>query len=234
MALMLGHITSHCGNEWDHLLAHQRLGDRATVERALDCIDPMSDLHGDVLAMRCAILLRDLLAIEEDATRQHSLRVNKPHEMGHSQRTQRDILIMRVPYLGSIQISREGVTALPAARIVQAQSSSEGVTIGGIGSMVIGRPHPTDSSEDHGSANPAVVPMAHTSATYGRNQHPPAAHNTSALSAADPMFPDATASFDDWVFQGVDTAFMETLMLGSAVPLSDGLGDERWDISTFP
>ncbi|KAK4979598.1 hypothetical protein LTR28_003750 [Elasticomyces elasticus] len=56
MALMLGHITSHCGNEWDHLLAHQRLGDRAIVERALDCIDPMSDLHGDVLAVRCAAL----------------------------------------------------------------------------------------------------------------------------------------------------------------------------------
>ena len=239
MALMLGHITSHCGNEWDHLLAHQRLGDRATVERALDCIDPMSDLHGDVLAVRCAALLRDLLAIEEDAARQHSLRASQPHEMKHSQRNQRDILIMRVPYLGSIQISREGVAALPAARIEQAQSLSEGVTIGGIGSMLMGRPHSSDSSEDHGTANIAVLPAAATSATYDPRQHHPAAHNAPVISAGSPMrsdlmFPDAAASFDDWVFQGVDTAFMETLMRGSAVPLSDDLGDERWDISTFP
>ena len=43
MALMLSHITSHSGNEWDHSLAYQRLSDRAAVERAVVCIDPMSD-----------------------------------------------------------------------------------------------------------------------------------------------------------------------------------------------
>ncbi|KAK4979597.1 hypothetical protein LTR28_003749 [Elasticomyces elasticus] len=131
--------------------------------------------------------------------------------MKHSQRNQRDILIMRVPYLGSIQLSREGVAALPAARIEQAQSLSEGVTIGGIGSMLIGRPHSSDSSEDHGTANITVLPAAPTSATYDPSQHHPAAHNAPVISAGSPMgsdlmFPDAAASFDDWVFQGVDTA----------------------------
>ena len=238
VALMLGYITSHCRNEWDHLLAHQRLGDRATVERTLDCVDPMSDMHGDVLAVRCATLLRDLLAIEEDAARQHSLGASQPHEMKHSQRHQRDILIMRVPYLGSIKISQEGVSALPAARIEQAHRLSEGVTIGGIGSMLIGRSRSSDSSEDHGTANIAVLPAAPTPAAYDPSQHHPATHNAPGTSAGSPMrsdlmFPDATASFDDWMFQGVDTAFMEALMRGSAVPLSDDLGDERQGISTF-
>ncbi|KAK4998279.1 hypothetical protein LTR66_002460 [Elasticomyces elasticus] len=239
MALMLGHITSHCGNEWDRLLAHQRLGDRAIVERTLDCIDPMFDLHGDVLAVRCAALLRDLLIIEEDAARQHNLRAGQSHEMKHGQRSQRDILIMRVPYLGSIRISREGVAALPAARIEQVQSLSEGVTIGGIGSVLIGRPLSSYPSENHDATNIAVLPAAPTSATYDPGQHHLATHNAPVISARSPsgsdlMFPDAAASFDDWVFQGVDTAFMETLMRGSAVPPSDDLDDGRWDISTFP
>ena len=56
MAMMLGYTTSHHGNELEHLLAHQRLGDRATVERALDSIDPRSDLHGSVVAVQSATL----------------------------------------------------------------------------------------------------------------------------------------------------------------------------------
>ena len=223
MALMLGHITSRCGKEWDHLLAHQRLGDRASVEQALDCIDPMSDLHGDVLAVRCAALLRDLLAIEEDAARQHSLRVSQSHDV-YSQRDQRDILVMRVPYLGSIQISREGVTALPAANIAQTKSSSDGVTIGGIGSMLGRQPHSSGHSKDQGTPNIAMLSAV-----------PPAAtHDLSRDHSSDLMYPDPTASFDDWVFQGVDTAFMENLMRGSTIPPSDDLGNESWDISTFP
>lgn len=42
IALMLGHATSHGGNESGHLLVHQRLGDRATVTRALDCMTTFS------------------------------------------------------------------------------------------------------------------------------------------------------------------------------------------------
>ncbi|KAK4546990.1 hypothetical protein LTR36_001210 [Oleoguttula mirabilis] len=236
MALMLGHATSHCGNERDHLLAHQRLGDRATVERALDCIGPMSDLHQDVLVVRCAALLRDLLTVEEGA-RQHSIRASRPAEMEHSQRNLPNILIMRVAYLGNIQVSREGVVALPAARIEQAHDLSDGVTIGGIGSMLIERSHASVSSEDHGTTN-AVLPAAPTSATFDPNQLSAAAHNVPLISAGSPLrsdlvFPDTPASFDDWMFRSMDTAFMQPLMRGSVVPLSDDRGDDIWDIGTF-
>ena len=223
MALMLGHITSHCGKEWDHLLAHQRLGDRANVVQALACIDPMSDLHGDVLAVRCAALLRDLLAIEEHAARQHSLRASQSHDE-HSHRDQRDILVMRVPYLGSIQISREGVTALPAAKTAHTtRSSDDGVTIGGIGSMLGKQPHSSAVGQNHDTPD---IPMPTAAATSATNE-------LSQQYSSDLMFPDPAASFDDWAFQGVDTAFMETLMRGSSIPLSDDLGNERWDINTF-
>lgn len=216
VALMLGHITDHGGNAQDHPLAHQRLGDRATVERALHSTDIMSDLHGDVLAMLYAALLRDLLAIEADAARQQSLRASRVHELNNSKESQRDILIVRVPYLGSIRISQGGVAALPAARIEQAHSLSEDETIGGIGSISIGL-HSSKSSENDGTSKIAMQTAAPAPATYG----------------SDLMFPDPAASFDDWVFQGVDTPFMESLMRGSSIALPDNLDDDGLDMWAF-
>lgn len=66
MALILGHATSHGGNERDHLLAHRRPGDRATVKIALDCIGPISELHDEVLAVRCVALLLGCVRRFED------------------------------------------------------------------------------------------------------------------------------------------------------------------------
>lgn len=234
MALMLGHATSHGGNERDHLLAHQRLGDRAIVIRALDCIDPMSELHGDVLAVRCAALLRDLLAIEEDAARQYGLLAPQPN----SSKSQHHILIMRVPYLGSIRISREGVSAMPAAYLDQSQHMTEGVTIGGIGSMMLRRRASAKTEEESQTRNVTATTLVTPSSAnfdpeqieseHAQNvgpepvtmQNPPMVRNDMS-----PPFP--AVSFDDWVFQGVDTAFMETLLRGSAVPPPGEIGAER-------
>lgn len=239
MALMLGHITSHSKEERNHPLVHQRLGDRATAERALDCIDPASDLHEDVLAVRCATLLRDLLRIEADAARQHSLYVNQPQEAKHEHRRQHDILIMRVPYLGSIQISHEGVAAIPAEKIERTKGLAEGVTIGGIGSMLIGERPTSASSDEHDNTDVSMQPAEIISATYDPSKPRPTTHDVprnpqDSTLQPDLVFPDATATFDDWVFQGVDTAFMESLMRGSAVSLSDDFVNESWDVSTFP
>jgi len=50
----------------------------------------------------------------------------------------------------------------------------------------------------------------------------------------DASLPFPAASFDDWTFQGVDTAFMESLLRGSAMQPTDDHADKGWDISTFP
>lgn len=49
----------------------------------------------------------------------------------------------------------------------------------------------------------------------------------------DQMFPDAAASLDDWVFQGLDTAFFDTLMRGAGDQMPDGSIAEGWDLNTF-
>jgi hypothetical protein len=240
MALMLGHATSHGGNERDHLLAHQRLGDRATVIRALDCIKSMSELHGDVLSVRCAALLRDLLVIEEDAARQHGSLASPPN----SAKSQNHIIIMRMPYLGSIRISREGVSALSAANLDQSQHLAQGVIIGGIGSMMLRR-HPSAEAEQELHARDVTATPVTTSSTdlaAGRvesgNEHDVAPHATAMPHP--PMVPNdvappfPSANFDDWGVQGVDTALMERLFRGSAGPPPGEMGVEDWNISTFP
>ncbi|KAK4506937.1 hypothetical protein PRZ48_000670 [Zasmidium cellare] len=197
----------------------------------------MSDLQGDMLAVRCSDLLRSLLAIEKDAASQFSLAMSND-EAGQS-RGHPAALIVRVPYLGSIQISRTGVTAVPATSVDQDQiTAEEGVTIGGIGSMSVQESPAMDADETANNALHQATSMpVGTDPTRNRQ----AEHNAPLATAdahvtTNPMFPDAAASFDDWVFQGVDTAFMETLLSGSGIPFSaeDDLGDESWDISTLP
>jgi hypothetical protein len=91
----------------DPMLAHQRLADREIVKRTPDCLQSMSDLHQDVLAVRCVSLLGDLLTIEEDAA--NGSKSRNP-QTGEANDTGRKVVIMRVPYLGAIQISRNGIT----------------------------------------------------------------------------------------------------------------------------
>jgi hypothetical protein len=107
MTLILAHAVSHCGQETVNMLAHQRLADREIVKRTPDCLQSMSDLHQDVLAVRCVSLLGDLLTIEEDAA--NGSKSRNP-QTGEANDTGRKVVIMRVPYLGAIQISRNGIT----------------------------------------------------------------------------------------------------------------------------
>lgn len=229
MALMLAHITSCFGDNWDQLLAHQRLGDRAIVERALECIDLMSEQQGNVLAVRCAALLAELVTIEEETARQHSPTAdqsNKPDDV------QRDILIMLVPYLGSIKKSRRGVTVIPTDRSEEEPSPLEDVTIGVIGSVSLGQPRKPVAGREYGGRNGvnAAVRIRSLPPISDQGQLPPVTYNA----PTDLPFPEVLTDFDDGLFQGVDTAFIETPMRGSADAQGDlGFGDDRWDLGPF-
>lgn len=105
MTLVLAHAVSHCGQA-ENLLQHSRLGDRATVARALECMRSMPELREDMLAVKCAALLKDLLAIEAAAADQSNYAVDVTRETNEVIESDRDLLIMRVPYIGGIKISK--------------------------------------------------------------------------------------------------------------------------------
>lgn len=234
MTLILGHIVSHCQKESNNLLVHQRLGDRAIVERALECMQSASELRDDVLAARCAVLLEDLLAVEADAAQGQDYRAHKSHFADGDHEDERSVLIVKVPYVGTIRIAREGVVTVAPHQKGQDQGGREGITIGGMGTLQVRTPRTTDQSSGHGTPEArgtrAVVPQA---------QNVPTPQGQAPLMTAglfpqeDQIFPDPAASMDDWLFQGTDTAFFDVLMRGAVDPQPSILGAEGWDLGTF-
>lgn len=216
MTLMLAHIVSHCHNETDNLLMHQRSSDRAIVERALDCMKTMSELQDDVLAAKCAILLKDLLAVEADAAQAQR---DCGHELQGAISDHADdetVLVINVPYLGAIKIARKGTISMATSRLAQDRGLHDGVTIGGIGSVHVNEAKPPDTGDVGGTCSVAV-PHVETAQAMGG----PSTEHTMLVAPITPgdialeqdqMFPDAAASMEDWAFQGFDTAFFDVLM----------------------
>jgi len=238
MTLTLAHIVSHCQKEMDNLLVHQRPGDRATVERTLECMKSMSELREDVLAAKCAVLLRGLLAVEADAAQGQSYRAHKFQPMGGDHEDDRNVLIITVPYLGAIRIAREGITSVTPLQIAQSCGLQEDVTLGGIGSLHVSSPKVADYSYRNSTSSVAATQASVTQAVdvSSSQQHatyiPPAASGAFTV-PQDQFYPDAAASIDDWAFQGFDTAFFDVLMHGAGDEHTNGIGVEDWDSSTF-
>ncbi|KAL4905578.1 hypothetical protein BDW74DRAFT_185107 [Aspergillus multicolor] len=223
MTLMLIHIVSHGQKEVNSasLLIHERLGDRASVEQALDCMKSMSELHEDVLAAKCAVILKDLLAIEAAAA--------QGRRSCSAENDDRAELSIQVPHLGTMRIAPGGITFTPISKMGHNSHSGEGagVTIGGIGSIRVQGLSSPPISEQHinnfnycATTDPAM--QAPTAVATQRNTAEilPEDH----FFSTDQMFPDAAAGMEDWVFQGFDTAFFDTL--------TRGLGEQPLDALT--
>ncbi|KAL2844116.1 hypothetical protein BJY01DRAFT_190654 [Aspergillus pseudoustus] len=204
MTLILAHLVSHSQNEKDNLLVYQRLGDRATVEQALECMKYMWEMHEDVLAARCAATLRDLLAIEEGAAR----------GPGAGECDCDSFLMIKVPYVGAIRIAPDGIRPMTASETEKHRGPNNGVTIGGIGSIEL----KSLNSSDYRPGDLAGVSCVPTDTANVQPVQPHVHQTDQDLSdeyfTSDQMFPDAAAPMDDWVFQGVDSAFFDVLMRG--------------------
>ncbi|KAL3441657.1 hypothetical protein BJX65DRAFT_313563 [Aspergillus insuetus] len=228
MTLILAHLVSHSQNAMGNVLVHQRLGDRATVEQALECMKSMSELHEDMLAARCVGMLRDLLAIEANAAR-------GPKLTGCEDNC---FLMIKVPYLGAIRIGPEGIRPMTGAETEQYRGAHHGVTIGGIGSIEVKSDKYSSYRPGDLAANnaPATGEAAEQIANVPLTQDVP--HVEQPLPAEyftnDHMFPDAAAPLDDWVFQGVDSAFFDVLMRGvGEQPLNNSAGVNGADSSSL-
>jgi hypothetical protein len=96
LTLMLAHVTSYCSHDTDTLLILQRLSDREIVQRMLECMKMLSELHEDVFAVKCGSLLKDLLAIEEAVAMQSSQSQSQaPYDSANR------VITIRVPFIGA-------------------------------------------------------------------------------------------------------------------------------------
>jgi hypothetical protein len=210
MTLMLAHATSHCDESAGNVLVHQRLGDRAMVQRALECITFISELQEDQLAVRCASLLKDLLIIEEGAARKQDQGVNKSREGPDNNEDGRDMLITRAPFLGSMKLSRGGIAVVAPPRAEHNQGSGD-ISIGGIGSIRVNNPRSNHSTP----AEQAPGAPRQQTGTIPEPSHLENSTQQDFLMQQDQIFSDIASGFDDWSVLGMDTAFFESLMQGS-------------------
>jgi hypothetical protein len=234
MTLMLVHLVSHCQETTGNLLAHQRLSDRATVERALECMKSMSELRDDALAARCAVLLRDLLAVEADAAQGHTYRAHALERINDDGKDSPNTLIINVPYVGIVRIAREGMVSMTPFK-AQDRDVFGDVTIGGIGSLHVNSPRLSDHTNTDSTSDVAAVPQEATSeaintpSTLQHATHIPQVTSRDFFTQQDQLFPNASASVDDWVLQGFDVAFFDVLMHGAGDQQPNGASGEGWN-----
>ncbi|OBT48034.1 hypothetical protein VE00_01733 [Pseudogymnoascus sp. WSF 3629] len=250
MTLIIAHLYSHRRKETNNLLSHQRLGDRATIEQALESMEGSSDLNDDKLAASCARLLQQLLHIEAEAAQGHNYSVQKVQQPGSDDEDGRNVLFITVPYFGTVRFTRDGIRLMETAKLSprHMQELRDHVTIGGIGSVQVANHVPTNGF----GHPPANSPEGFVDYVDSSNLPFPSHQRLAQLPATElytipdtaqlhstivgdgfmqqqDLFPGIAAGQADWVFQGFDTTFFDNLMGGESVQFSDGGIASNWD-----
>lgn len=202
MTLLISHLSGRSQ-------AQQRAADRTLVEKTLGTLDALNELNGDELSRDTAKLTRKLLNLEMCAAHGWASFSCKgaEGESADAQDPERE-LYLSIPYFGCIKLSVEppgktqGVTAsqtfqAPAtnswARQASAVASFDSET-----PTFIQRVQPQ-----------TLTVLEDTSTVYHM-----ANINSEDLCETlfDTPMPDIMAGAEDWAFQGVDTAFFDSLM----------------------
>lgn len=239
MTLLLAHLDSRRSSQTDNILAHQYLSDRAMMEQAQENMEAVSRLNTDALSGQSADLLRRLLAIEAETADGHSRSAEtvRPHEDDNS------IVRVYIPCFGTIKITREGVISkekprpqAPIASNAQNQPTMAGGS--GMTSSDITYVEAVDEVYNCTEEHTTVLQPGSDAPTETETRAQPwqlltpkhgdamqfAPQSPNAISEAllqQYHYPELTVGVDDRAFQGVDTAFFDSLMRGAG---DDGRG----------
>ncbi|SPQ23063.1 e9376411-14ad-4d01-b409-2305fa411a95 [Thermothielavioides terrestris] len=203
MTLLLAHLDAHHHRGPTSILAHQRLTDRAMLDQALERMDAIKTRNRDVTTAKSAELIRRLLDIEADAAAgggSCSAARSAGGSGGDKGPKHGEELRLTIPYLGVIRIGRQGAISRELPADVSAQD----------------RPR---TSSQLGTAATEAQALGLASATQSaapwsgsEMQCPSSTWDNPTL----PSMADGVDGVDDWVFQGVDTAFFDGLLRGTA------------------
>ncbi|KAF2967867.1 hypothetical protein GQX73_g5697 [Xylaria multiplex] len=220
------------------VLAHQHLGDRALLEQALENMNVLARISNDTLSAKSAGLLRRLLDIEAEAAEGETYCAQRESSAKAAQGQAHDdahVLRIGIPHFGTIRITREGgiskmtppnvpPTAIPAPL-------PSAIHYDGSSSQPEPRLAKISSSMPVIETSPRVryMPSPYNDTTPTQLQQQPnlfeesnpaagseelAFHHPSMIDDAFQQYlnPGPTATFDEWVLQGADTAFFNNLL----------------------
>ncbi|RDW76300.1 fungal specific transcription factor domain-containing protein [Aspergillus mulundensis] len=197
LTLLLAYLNS--SKQASTMLTHQRQGDRALIETALETMDELNRLNGDELTRKTAELARKLLVLEaECAQGGQAYRSSVEDDEGvKDERT----FYLKIPYFGTVKLACDDSSS--QADTASSASSSQA---------------PTWSSSSSSFSYESQL-----------SQHMPGSTNGFPLpdlpvsyQGYETGMPDLMAGADTWAFQGVDSAIFNTIFDTSQIT------DEPW------
>jgi hypothetical protein len=257
MTLLLAHLDSRL-SESENLLAHQYYSDRAMIEQVQENMKEVNRINSDALSAQSADLLRRLLAIEIDTDKGDPrnfkrVSVQKPGtETALPGQDEDAVVSVHIPYFGIIKIACEGITKETSRQtstaITSHSTQSQRVEVLNKTSAETFHAEPQMLAGSGGVPNAEAMTPVDTG--YGHVEAPLVISNTYAKTQeelgsllitsqlqtgmSDPLwqygeYPELAAGGEDWVFQGVDQAFFESLMRSTGSG-----GNESGEWSGFP
>ncbi|KAF9871744.1 hypothetical protein CkaCkLH20_10678 [Colletotrichum karsti] len=217
MTLLLAHIDARRRDRGNDMLAHQRHTDRDKVEETLELMRDGSSVSTDVLSMKSADVLRNLLSIEAHATNGSTFTASLTPSTASTPVTGNfgppdeasNLLQLRIPYYGTVTISPDAPPLREPFRFVGHQTLQEQDTFG--------YHHTTSMALDHrdtAATNIAVEQSFPLTSDQGLMT----TSNRPLLAEDQALGPGFSARVEDWTFQGVDAAFFDCMIRGFEEP----------------
>ncbi|KAL4967071.1 uncharacterized protein BDV14DRAFT_198169 [Aspergillus stella-maris] len=206
LTLLLSYLKDHKRASAGRMLPHQRVGDRALIETAMETMDELNRLNKDELSRRTAHLVRLLLKIEEDCacggqTYNSTVEDSNRHDETAAGDEEQPSFTLKIPYFGIVKLARDTCTPL--------SDQHQGAITSG---------HRVHPAQNPGYLHSSDLGMNNTSMLGS-------SHHTGDVQC-DIDMPDLIASAEDWAFQGVDTAFFDAVYMGNQANMDSQ--DEVW------
>lgn len=211
VTLTLAHITSLALGRPHYTLAHQRSADRAMVERFLEAVTSLTQIHEDGLAAKCRSSLRALLKIEKYAFLNRNMNIQRLPLTLEPGASLHDVLILEVPHGGIARLCRHG-SGVP----VPYQNAEDQFSIGGLGTVEVLAPSEPDLLD---------AGEAHALSTHEQEAR------LAALSDSSANMLEPQEITDDWLFDGFDTAFFDAFARGNAELQLSQAALGTWNVS---
>ncbi|RSL66569.1 hypothetical protein CEP54_003711 [Fusarium duplospermum] len=215
LTLLLAHL-SRDSRDSTWLLKHQRLGDRALVEKTIETLDELNRLNGDELTRETAKLARRLMVLEADSTKTGEAYnfgvVDEAQDSNGNEQGER-AFYLKVPYFGTVKMAPQDsfvspcLEAAPSTTQTDSSHTMSSAVSGGLTSY---------ASSEEPIRLPQHVLIGDESSLVQQTE----------LDMFDITMPDLMADTSDWAFQGVDTAFFDSLM--SCQMMDEGGWNSTW------
>ncbi|KAI1434147.1 hypothetical protein GGR50DRAFT_440137 [Xylaria sp. CBS 124048] len=113
ITLLLAHLSSHLSDDSrkfaSNLMIHQRLSDRAIIERMLEYMEEVGHWNTDILTQKSAEWARQLLIVEADAADGQSYTLERiSARNGHAPSSEEHTVLISLAYFGVIGVTRRG------------------------------------------------------------------------------------------------------------------------------